>query len=247
VRELNKISPSLEWEIKRGFPDFPIAGVDEVGRGCLAGPVVAGAVILPPKALEDFRTACGADTVAQPNNEHFFWIKEIKDSKLLSAEKREELVPKIKNWVSAYSIGVASVEEIDRLNIHHAVHLAMCRAIEGLSKRGESILSNPVLPKHILIDGNFIPKGLSAPATAIVKGDQKSLSIAAASLIAKVWRDHFMVQLDNEHPGYGLSVHKGYPTARHRAALLSQGVSSIHRKSFAPVQILLTAQSLIAF
>lgn len=219
------VIPSLEWELKYGFPAHPVAGVDEVGRGCLAGPVVAGAVILP--AL-DF---------SQLNEGSYSWINDIRDSKLLSHEKREELAPKIKNWVDSFAIGVATVEEIDQLNIHHAVHLAMRRAILGLSESPKH-----VLPKHILIDGKFVPKDLPCPATAIVKGDQKSLTIACASVIAKVWRDHLMADLEHAHPGYGLSVHKGYPTPAHKAALVRQGVTPIHRRSFGPVRDLLRPQ-----
>lgn len=205
--------PDTEWERRFGYPSKKVAGVDEVGRGCLAGPVVAGAVLLP-----EF------DEGHAP-----FWLRTVTDSKLLSPDQREELFPRIVDWVFAYGIGIAEVGEVDRLNIHHASHLAMARAVSDLGQ-GSSIL-----PDHLLIDGKFIPKGLPAPATALVKGDQRSLSIACASILAKVWRDRHMVELDLRYPGYGLATHKGYPTPAHVEALKRQGVSEIHRRSFGPV------------
>ena len=159
------------------------------------------------------------------------WLREIQDSKKLSSELRERLAPLIQGWALSSAIRCATVEEIDRLNIFHASHLAMVRALEGLSPQ----------PHHALIDGKFLPKqGLpvGCKATAVIKGDQLSLSIAAASIIAKVWRDHHMVKLDEEFPGYGLSKHKGYPTPIHTQALNKKGVTSIHRRSFKPVAAL---------
>ncbi len=202
--------PSLEYEIKQGYPRLLIVGVDEVGRGCLAGPVVACAVVLPSQILW----------------EQTPWLGEIKDSKLLSPESRERLSPLLTAWVRAFHIAQASVEEIDRLNIHYASHLAMERAVVGLE-----------LPEihHILVDGKFIPRNLPAPASALIKGDQKSLSIACASVIAKVWRDHHMVELDAKFPGYGLAKHKGYPTQMHQAALRQRGITELHRRTFGPV------------
>lgn len=201
--------PTLEFEKSVGFPRLAVAGVDEVGRGCLAGPVVAGAVILPDEV----------DYQAHP------WLLEIFDSKLVKPETRERLVPLIEGWAKAWAIGVATVEDIDRINIFHASHLAMQRAVAGLQS----------VPAHILVDGKFKPKELPCESTAIVQGDLKCLSIAAASILAKVWRDRQMVELDSEYPGYGFAVHKGYSTPEHSAALDKNGVLPIHRRSFAPV------------
>lgn len=151
------------------------------------------------------------------------WLLEVNDSKKVKPLTRERLAPLIMGWALAAGIGVATVEEIDQINIFHASHLAIVRAVEALQ----------VKPHHILIDGKFLPRqGLSAPATAVIQGDQKSLSIAAASIIAKVWRDQHMVELEARFPGYGLAQHKGYPTPAHSLALKKQGVTEIHRRSF---------------
>jgi len=210
---VGRFAPTLEFEILSGFPHKIIAGVDEVGRGCLAGPVVAGALICPPDI-----------DLSTPS-----WLHEIKDSKLLKPETRERLAPLIEAWAVSYAIGVASVEEIGEINIYHASHLAMKRAVMALK----------VSPEQVLIDGNAIPKGLPCHATAIVKGDLKSLSIAAASIIAKVYRDRLMFEMDQKYPGYGFSVHKGYGTPAHQRALKEIGVCEIHRRGFAPVDALL--------
>ncbi|MCM2324561.1 MAG: ribonuclease HII [Oligoflexia bacterium] len=186
-----------------------VAGVDEVGRGCLAGPVVAGAVILP--AVIDY--------AAYP------WLADITDSKNLSPKAREQLAPLIEGWAVGAAVGHATVEEIDRINIYHASHLAMERAVAALGVRVE----------HVLVDGNAIPKALRCPSTAIVKGDLKCLSIAAASIIAKVWRDRLLTELDARYPGYGFAIHKGYGTPAHLEALKSLGACAVHRRSFAPV------------
>lgn len=208
--------PTLECERTAGYPEISVAGVDEVGRGCLAGPVIAGALILP--AIIDY--------------DRHPWLADVKDSKLVRPELREKLVPLILEWAAASAIGMASVEEIDRINIYHASHLAMKRAVEGLR----------IKPDHLLIDGNRVPQGLSVPATAIVKGDLKCLSIAAASLIAKVYRDRLMADMDERYPGFGFSVHKGYSTPAHARAILAQGVCELHRRSFAPVAVALTVK-----
>lgn len=182
-----------------------IAGVDEVGRGPLAGPVTAAAVILcdnPPVGLND--------------------------SKKLSAKRREALADEIMarcDWAYAH----VWIEEIDQLNIYHASHLAMCRAVEGLSQQ----------PDVALIDGNAIPRNLKMTAQAIVKGDARSMSIAAASIVAKVLRDRLMVDLAQQHPGYGWERNAGYPTKAHLQALLDLGVTPYHRRSFAPVHNIL--------
>jgi ribonuclease HII len=186
--------------------DILIAGVDEVGRGPLAGPVVAAAVIL------------------DSNNP----IDGLADSKKLTELRREKLAEEIKLKALAWAVGRAEVEEIDRINILQASLLAMQRAVTALSTN----------PQHVLVDGNHCPK-FHCPATAIIKGDATEPAISAASIIAKVTRDHEMVGLNEIYPGYGLDSHKGYPTKAHLDALDRLGVTPIHRKSFAPVKKLL--------
>ena len=183
-----------------------IAGVDEVGRGPLAGDVVAAAVILDP---------------ATP-------IPGLNDSKKLSEKQRQELVMLIKEHALAFSIGRSSVEEIDSLNILQASLLAMQRAVEALPRR----------PQLVYVDGKHLPDW-RFKAKAIVRGDAKIPTIAAASVLAKVTRDCEMKALDSLYPGYGLAKHKGYPTKQHLEALAKLGPSPIHRKSFAPVSALL--------
>jgi len=177
-----------------------VAGVDEVGRGPLAGPVVTAAVIL-----------------REP-------IDGVTDSKKLTPSKRNQLAITIRERALCYAYGRAEVEEIDRLNIHHATLLAMKRAIEALS----------ICPHKALIDGLYIPD-VSMPCQAIVKGDSLVMEIGAASILAKVLRDNEMDEMDALYPGYGFSLHKGYPTALHRAALQELGPCAIHRLSYAPV------------
>ncbi|MGI9393114.1 MAG: ribonuclease HII [Boseongicola sp.] len=183
-----------------------VAGVDEVGRGPLAGPVTAAAVILNP---DDIPTG-------------------LNDSKKLNAAVREHLALEIESRAKV-SVAHASVEEIDHLNILRAAHLAMVRAVHGLE----------VAADHALIDGKMIPDGLPCTATAIVKGDSRSASIAAASIIAKVARDRIMVDLAQQHPGYGWEKNAGYPTKAHREALQNLGVTPQHRRSFKPVHNML--------
>ena len=197
-----------------GLPDFSfeaaalargltrICGVDEAGRGPLCGPVVAAAVTLVPGAIPE-----GLD-----------------DSKKLTAKRREALFDRIRLSADV-GIGIASVEEVDRLNILRASHVAMTRAIAALGRTAD----------HVLIDGNLIPRELSVSAEAIVKGDARSLSIAAASIIAKVTRDRMMRDYDATFPGYGWGRNKGYGTPDHRAALIRLGPTPLHRRSFAPV------------
>jgi ribonuclease HII len=181
-----------------------IAGVDEVGRGPLAGAVVTAAVILK-----------------EP-------IAGLADSKKLSIKKRKLLSLQIKEQCLAYAYGRAEVDEIDRLNIHHATLLAMRRAVEALSIR----------PDEVKIDGLYVPE-LSIPCEAIVQGDSLVPEISAASILAKVLRDEEMDELDEMYPGYGFSGHKGYPTVAHREALIRLGPCPIHRRSYAPVAALL--------
>ena len=190
-----------------------VAGVDEVGRGPLAGPVIAAAVILDPGNIP----------------------AGLADSKALSVAKRERLFTLI-SASAVVAIGSASVEEIDTLNILHASHLAMIRAISGLR----------LAPDHCLIDGNMIPAGLKIQGETIVKGDAKSLSIAAASIVAKVTRDRMMVDLAQQYPGYGWEVNAGYPVPLHLKALLDLGVTPVHRRSFRPVHNILYQDKIVS-
>ena len=187
-----------------------LAGVDEVGRGPLVGDVVAAAVILDPN---------------QP-------IEGLTDSKKLSEKRRLALSEQIRECALSWSIGVATPEEIDEINILHASLLAMQRAVEGLA----------IAPDHVQVDGNRCPK-LSCSVEAIVKGDAKVAEIGAASIIAKVYRDQQMIDLDREYPQYGFARHKGYPTAEHLRLLQQHGVLPQYRKSFGPVKRLLEVKS----
>lgn len=185
---------------------WPVAGIDEAGHGPLAGPVVAAAVILNP-----------ADIPAG-----------LRDSKKLTVLQRRKLYDDITSRAT-YAIGIASVAEIDRVNILQATYLAMRRAVDALAKT----------PAHLLIDGNRLPPGLPCPAEAIVKGDDRSASIAAASIVAKVRRDGIMADLDQAHPGYGWSKNAGYGSKQHLDALKTLGVTPHHRVSFRPVHNIL--------
>jgi len=180
--------------------DMTEAGCDEAGRGCLAGPVFAAAVILP----KDF--VCEA----------------LNDSKQLTEKQRYALRPLIEKEASAWAVGVVSPEEIDRMNILKASFLSMHRAIDGLKTK----------PEHLLIDGNRFKSYAGVPHTCIIKGDGKYLSIAAASVLAKTYRDDFMFTLHEKFPQYGWNSNKGYPTIEHRQALLRHGATPHHRMSF---------------
>ncbi|WP_290798202.1 ribonuclease HII [Halomonas sp.] len=180
-----------------------LAGVDEVGRGPLVGAVVAAAVILDPD---------------RP-------IQGLADSKALSARRREALDLEIREGALAFAVAEASATEVDELNIFHATHLAMRRAIDALAPAAE----------YLLVDGNRLP-GHHVPGQAVVKGDARHPAIAAASILAKVTRDAQMVELDARHPDYGFSRHKGYPTREHLAALERLGALPEHRRSFGPVR-----------
>lgn len=192
-------------------PDLVLAGVDEAGRGCLAGPVVAGAVSMPRELAE--RLYAG-DLAA------------LTDSKQLSAARREVFfgVLDATSGVS-FATGWCSAREVDRLNILAATHLAMRRAVEGLPRKAG----------HVLVDGLPV-KGLPCPSTAIVQGDAKSFLIAAASVVAKVSRDRHMLKLDEAYPQYGFAVNKGYGVNAHMAALFKYGSCPEHRHTFRPVQ-----------
>lgn len=180
-----------------------VAGADEAGMAPLAGPVVAGACILP----RDYR----------PHG--------IDDSKRLSAVERERLAADVKRHAVCWAVARAEVEEVDRLNVYWAGILALERAVRALARR----------PQHLLVDARTL-RGLDVPQQGIVHGDALSLTIAAASILAKTARDALMEELDRRHPGYGLARHKGYPTAEHLAALRRLGPCPAHRRSFAPVQ-----------
>ena len=180
-----------------------VAGVDEAGRGPLAGPVAAAAVILDP---------------SRP-------IPGLKDSKQLSASQREALAADIRGRSLAWAVAWADHEEIDHLNILEASLLAMARAVAALTLQ----------PQRVVVDGNRCPR-VPQPVTAVVKGDVTVPAISAASILAKVERDAAMCRLDTLYPGYGFAVHKGYPTAAHLAALETQGVCAVHRRSFGPVR-----------
>lgn len=184
------------------------AGCDEAGRGCLAGSVYAAAVILPP----DYRNA------------------QLNDSKQLSAAKRYELRSQIEQDAVAWAVGVVMPEEIDRINILNASILAMHRALDQLPIRPEAIIvdGNRFKPYRPMVDGS----PLSIPHTCIVKGDGKYLSIAAASILAKTYRDDYMDRLAQEYPQYDWLSNKGYPTKKHREAIRQHGITPYHRKSY---------------
>ena len=206
--------PDFSFEVaaqRRGHAR--IAGVDEVGRGPLAGPVVAAAVVLDPAHLP----------------------AGLNDSKKLTLARREALFAQIMDCAEV-SIAQASVAEIDTHNILRASHMAMVRAIAGLASP----------PDHALIDGNMVPRDLTLSAEPIVKGDARSLSIAAASIIAKVWRDRHMVDLAQQFPGYGWDRNAGYPTAAHQSALVTLGVTPHHRRSFKPVHNILYQDQIVS-
>ena len=199
--------PDYEYELRaRANGARFVAGVDEVGRGPLAGPVSAAAVILDPANIPEG----------------------LNDSKKLSAKRREELFDRIMACADV-SVAHASVAEIDELNILRASHLAMERAVAGLQQRADLAL----------IDGNMVPRGLTVPAQTIVKGDAVSVSIAAASIVAKITRDKIMWDLAQQFPGYGWETNAGYPSKSHREALRNIGVTPHHRRSFKPVHNIL--------
>lgn len=205
-----RTGPDSREELALGAPSLRIAGVDEAGRGPLAGPVVAAAVV-----LDWARVPEGLD-----------------DSKKLTEAKREALYDAI---LADHTVAIAlsSVARIDATDIRAATLDAMRRAVKGLA----------IAPDHVLIDGLDVPPGLPCPGTALTKGDARSLSIAAASIVAKVLRDRLMTLAGREHPGWGFEVHKGYGTAAHMAALGARGASPLHRRSFSPVAATLGLES----
>ncbi len=195
--------PDLDFEHQVGGR---VAGVDEVGRGPLAGPVTAAAVVLDLACIPE-----GLD-----------------DSKKLTMRRREALWLEIVASADV-SVAHASLDEIEQLNILRASHLAMERAVAGLMCR----------PDHVLVDGTMVPRGLTIPATPIVRGDGRSLSIAAASIVAKICRDRIMVDLAQQHPGYGWETNMGYGSKSHMAALRNLGPTPHHRRTFKPVHNML--------
>ena len=193
--------PDYEFEkaaVNSGFSC--ICGVDEAGRGPLAGPVCAAAVILPKGAV----------------------IKGLDDSKKLTEKKRERLYDIIKQTAVAYSVAYGTLEEIETVNILEATYLAMNRAIEGLTVKHD----------FALIDGNRVPRGIKIPCETVVKGDSKSMSVAAASVLAKVTRDRLMLEYDKKYPEYNFKKHKGYGTKEHTELIKQYGPCEIHRLSF---------------
>jgi ribonuclease HII len=180
-----------------------VAGIDEAGRGALAGPVAAGAVIFPADPEIGLR------------------LVGVNDSKKLTPTKRQSWADRLPAMALAYGVGFASNQEIDQIGILQATRLAVSRALEKLS----------ILPQHLLIDYLDLP-GCALPQTPLVKGDARSLSIAAASILAKTARDAFLLQLDAQYPGYGFARHKGYGTNAHRLAISCLGFSPVHRRSF---------------
>ncbi len=193
--------PNYEFEDNARQQGFKmICGVDEAGRGPLAGPVCAAAVILPQGTV----------------------IEGLDDSKKLSEKKREKLYGVIIEKAAAYSVATASVEEIEEYNILNATFLAMNRAINGLPQKAD----------YAIIDGNKKPKGIAVECEAVVKGDSKSMSVAAASILAKVTRDRLMCEYGEKYPVYGFAEHKGYGTKKHIEAIIKYGECDIHRPSF---------------
>ncbi|MCD6599237.1 MAG: ribonuclease HII [Dehalococcoidia bacterium] len=205
---------NLDWEKRLSSQGYElIAGIDEVGRGALAGPVVAAAVILP---------RCS----------YLPWFKLVRDSKEISSKKRETLFPLIRGEATAVGVGIVSERIIDATNILKATQLAMERAVEEL----------PSQPHFLIIDRLTLPH-CSIPQKGITRGDKLCLSIACASIVAKVIRDHLMGNLDKFYPGYDFARHKGYGTRRHISCLQLLGPSPIHRLSFAPVRTMIVNHS----
>ncbi len=207
-RDLKKLYPSLDEERKLWRAGFVhVAGLDEAGRGALAGPVVAGAVILPAKTR------------------HAGLWADVQDSKLLSPPRREELAVRIQKQAAAWSLGEASAAEIDASGIAPATRLAMRRAVQALSPA----------PDHLLLDWVQL-KSLNLSQQSFTKGDLKIVSIAAASILAKVHRDRLLCQLNEEYPAYRFHSHKGYAAPSHLAAIEKFGPCPVHRHSFSPMR-----------
>jgi len=207
-------APDLQFEQALWLQGLhALAGFDEAGRGAWAGPVMAAAVILPSEDSDILQALDG-----------------VRDSKQLSPERRAELAPQVQQAALAWAVGQSSAAEIDALGILPATRLAMQRALQDLA----------VAAEHLLIDALFLPD-IDLPQTSLIKGDQRSLSIAAASILAKTSRDVWMCDCEEDFPQYAFARHKGYGTALHQQRLATYGPSAIHRRSFAPIRALLQA------
>lgn len=208
---MTRISPDLSYELPLWRAGLSaLAGLDEAGRGAWAGPVSAAAVILPPDP--------GLPA----------WLNGVRDSKQMTAKQRAAWAIQIKKTALAWAVGFATQAEIDEIGIVAATRLAMQRALEQLA----------LTPEHLLIDAVRLP-AVTLPQTVLIKGDVRSLSIAASSVLAKTARDALLVAWDEEYPVYGFARHKGYGTALHQSALQKQGPCPLHRRSFAPIRELL--------
>lgn len=206
--------PTYKHEIQKHLEGFElIAGCDEVGIAPLAGPVVAASVILDP------------NSIGRQRSKSKWWYR-VRDSKTTDEEERSELVIFIKDHCLDFSVGIVSHETIDEINIHQAAMLAMKKSVDGLKQ----------IPDFLFLDGLHQIKNLLMPQQAMVAGDAKILSIAAASIVAKVARDKILSELDELYPNYGFVKHKGYPTKMHKQAILKYGVLPVHRRSFIFVQ-----------
>ena len=235
VTKKPKPFPDLVSEVSLGFfhsnpsKQKKIIGVDEVGRGCLAGSVIAAAALLSAdQVLELGFLIDGKRGRSFKNNpsssDHP--IRRIQDSKMIPEIHREMFRDAVKKFAVGWAIGEASVEEIEELNILYASHLAMERAVKALEKKLK------IKADWILVDGHIVPRAFKDRGVPLIKGDQKSLTIACASIIAKVHRDQMMAELESVYPGYGLSQHKGYPTPHHKKQIQILGSTPIHRKGF---------------
>ena len=216
--------PDFLSEVALGFfASKMIIGVDEVGRGCLAGPVVAAAVVLCPERvkLTGFK-----ETGQRPGGRRKGFLFEVRDSKLVPEEERGPLALAISEFVLAHAVKEASVDEIERLNILYASHLAMERAVtEVEEKMGRQAHA-------ILVDGHIVPRAFLGRGHPLIKGDLKSVTIACASLLAKAYRDALMERMDALYPGYGFGQHKGYGTPFHKTQIRALGICELHRPSF---------------
>ncbi len=234
IKKKPKPYPDLVSEVSLGFLHSEtgnkiIIGVDEVGRGCLAGSVVAAAAVLcPDRVLEMGFLPDGTRGRTFKKNPKLtdHPIRRIQDSKMIPEEHRELFQIAVREFALGYGIGEASVEEIAELNILYASHLAMERAVQQLEEK----LGRQA--DWILVDGHIVPKVFKDRGKPLIKGDQKSLSIACASIIAKVYRDQLMKEWESIYPGYGLTQHKGYPTPFHKKQIQVLGPTPIHRKGF---------------
>ena len=207
---MSKVLPCLDQEIPLWQSGLEcLAGLDEAGRGAWAGPVAAGAVILPPDPQVAER------------------LQGVRDSKQMTARQREHWAQVIQSQAAAWAVGFASPQEIDQIGIVPATRLSMQRALHGLRLQAQ----------YLLIDALLLPV-VELPQTALIRGDATCLSIAAASVLAKAARDALMRDMDNHHPGYAFARHKGYGTRQHQSALARLGPCEIHRMSFAPLQAL---------